>query len=59
VFINQIRFAQRTRSRKNCMSNLRTPLFVALAAIFVFGSIALAGNDWKPIEPPAALKPNC
>src|SRR5258705_8067091 len=33
------------------MSNLRTPLFVALAAIFVFGSIALAGNDWKPIEP--------
>jgi hypothetical protein len=33
------------------MSNLRTPLFVALAAIFAFGSIALAGNDWKPIEP--------
>jgi hypothetical protein len=33
------------------MSNLRTQLFVALAAIFVFGSIALAGNDWKPIEP--------
>jgi len=53
VFIIKFVSLNERAQGKNCMSNLRTPLFVALAAIFVFGSMPWPETTGNPSNPPS------